>query len=225
VLKVSEVFTSIQGEGVTAGVPSTFVRLATCNLQCTWCDTKYTWDWTRFDPKKEITLVEDDVLLAQIEAQNVVVTGGEPLLQQGALVPFCESLVARACRIEVETNGTLVPLDALAAVVAQWNVSPKLGSSGNGLAARERPDALAWFSRAPNAWFKLVVDEPSALAEVDDFVTRHAVPRERVLLMPEGTTAATLAARSTWLVDACRERGFRFATRLHVILWGDERGR
>ena len=44
-----EIFHSIQGEGVSAGTPTVFLRLATCNLACTWCDTRYTWDWRRFD--------------------------------------------------------------------------------------------------------------------------------------------------------------------------------
>ena len=53
-LKVSEIFDSIQGEGPSTGTPSIFLRLSTCNLKCSWCDTKYTWDWQNYDIKKEI---------------------------------------------------------------------------------------------------------------------------------------------------------------------------
>ena len=48
-LKLSEIFESIQGEGPTAGEPCVFLRLAMCNLHCRWCDTKYTWDWKKYE--------------------------------------------------------------------------------------------------------------------------------------------------------------------------------
>src|SRR3954471_3860621 len=93
-----EVFASIQGEGSSAGMPSVFVRLSLCNLACSWCDTAYTWDWKRYDPKAEIVEGRVDEVLARGEelagatTRNVVLTGGEPLQQQGPLGELATAL-------------------------------------------------------------------------------------------------------------------------------------
>src|SRR5438067_5836783 len=118
-LRVSEVFASVQGEGVSVGTPSVFVRLQGCSVGCVWCDTKYSWASTG---GHETTL---ETLLAQIaalEAENVVITGGEPL-EHPAFAPLVNVLKAAGYRIEVETAGTVIPPDV---PVDQWNVSPKL---------------------------------------------------------------------------------------------------
>lgn len=223
-----EIFASIQGEGASAGMPSVFVRLSLCNLRCSWCDTAYTWDWERYDPKVEIiSLAVSDVLerVEQLGARNVVVTGGEPLLQQGELAPLVAELKRRGHRLEVETNGTTVPSAELAGAIDQWNVSPKLANSRNPGEKRAVPAALAWFAGQLGAFFKFVVAEPADLGEVDDLVRRYRVPVERVLLMAEGRTASVQLERSRWLVGACQEHCYRYTPRLHVLLWGDERGR
>ena len=223
-----EIFASLQGEGVSFGTPSVFVRLALCNLRCTWCDTAYTWDWEHHDPKQEIMRLGLPAILdsvQQLGSKNVVITGGEPLLQQDLLAELTGQLIANGHRIEVETNGTILPTPALVTAVAQWNVSPKLASSGNPAAKREVDDALAWFGRQDNAFFKFVVVDPADLDEVCDLVRRYTIPPERVLLMPEGRDTSTLAFRSTWVAEACQQHGFRFTPRLHVLLWGDTRGR
>jgi 7-cyano-7-deazaguanosine (preQ0) biosynthesis protein QueE len=223
-----EIFTSIQGEGVSAGVPSVFVRLSMCNLRCSWCDTAYTWDWRQYERAAESMRLDADELLARVlasPARNVVITGGEPLLQQRRLAPLCNALRAKSRRLEIETNGTIEPSPELLASVDQWNVSPKLESSDNAASRRERPDALRAFAALRTAYFKFVAVSRADLAEIDCLAERYAVPPERIVLMPEGRDAATLARRSRWLVDECQRRGWRFSTRLHVLLWGDERGR
>ena len=110
-LAVSEVFgPTFQGEGAFLGQRAGFVRLARCNLDCRWCDTPYTWDWNRFDPAAEIAeMAVDDVLhrLDEMAVERVVITGGEPLLQQRRLVPLLEAAAERRWSVEVETNGTV----------------------------------------------------------------------------------------------------------------------
>jgi organic radical activating enzyme len=223
-----EVFATVQGEGPSAGVPSVFVRLAECNLRCGFCDTKYTWDWASHDKAKETIEIALPEIAARVRSialatKTVVLTGGEPLLQQDELVSLIPLLAG--FRVEVETNGTITPTPSFATLVDQWNVSPKLASSGNGLKARHRPSALAWFGERPNAFFKLVIMGEDDLREVDELVTALSLPPERVILMPEGTDTTTLAERSRWLVDRCKERGHRLGARLHVHIWGAERGR
>jgi len=225
-----EIFASVQGEGVSLGLPSVFVRLALCNLRCTWCDTRYTWDWSQFDPKTEVIKLTPSDIVERVTRiapviTNVVLTGGEPLQQQAPLAALSGMLKEAGHRLEVETNGTFRPGPALADLVDQWNVSPKLASSGNAIEARTNPEALEWFAQQPHAYLKFVVVEPSDLAEVDTLVQQYQVPPDRVLLMPEGADAQTIAARSDWLVQSCLTRGYRFSTRLHVYLWGATRGR
>ena len=128
-----EIFASVQGEGASAGVPSTFVRLAICNLACTWCDTAYTWDWTKYDRAEQGMEATAEAIVARVEQfapRNVVITGGEPMVQRRQLAAPVLALKAKGFRIEVETNGTIAPGE-LAGFVDQWNVSPKLLTSGN----------------------------------------------------------------------------------------------
>src|ERR1700742_3941491 len=98
-LKISEIFYSIQGEGVLAGVPSVFVRTSGCNLRCTWCDTPYT-SWQPEGAERDL-----DSIVAEVEnysASHVVVTGGEPMI-----APEIEELTHRLKgHITIETAGT-----------------------------------------------------------------------------------------------------------------------
>ncbi|MQF95231.1 MAG: 7-carboxy-7-deazaguanine synthase QueE [SAR202 cluster bacterium] len=223
-----EIFHSIQGEGVSMGKPSVFLRLATCNLACRWCDTKYTWDWQNFDYRTEVVeLAPEDVerRITAYDCKHVVITGGEPMLQQTELEPLLESLAADGYSFEVETNGTLIPQPAMLSHIGQWNVSPKLRTSGNPEEQREVPLALETFAQMANAYFKFVVSVESDLDEICALSDRYSLAPERVLLMPEGRTPDSLARKSSWLTEACVRLGFRFATRVHILLWGDERGR
>ena len=223
-----EIFRSIQGEGVTAGMPTVFLRLATCNLSCSWCDTKYTWDWEHYAYAQEVGSVETDDAERRVRAfelPHLVITGGEPLLQQRELAPLASILHADGYYCEVETNGTIAPDDGMVEAISQWNVSPKIASSGNSSSRREVPDALVAFGELESAYFKFVIVAREDIDEVCELVDRYSLPAGRVVLMPEGTTPQVLTERSQWLATACAELGFRFSTRLHILLWGDRRGR
>jgi 7-carboxy-7-deazaguanine synthase len=221
-----EIFLSVQGEGRAAGTPSTFVRLATCNLACTWCDTAYTWDWTSFDYDAQVMMMEISDVLARVEeldTQNVVITGGEPLLQD--LDRLVSDLTGSGHTVEVETNGTIAPSPGLVAGVTCWNVSPKIASSGNARAKREVPDVLRTFADLPNADWKFVIVDMSDVDLAARLADSYGVPPERVILMPEGAESADILAKSAWLTGAAADRGLRFSSRLQVLLWGAERGR
>src|SRR5205807_1713343 len=156
-LIVSEVFgPTFQGEGPSAGRRAGFVRLGRCNLDCAWCDTPYTWDWSRFDPAEELHEIDVVDLVGRLDAMAVdfvVVTGGEPLLQQRRLVPLLLALNERGWRVEVETSGTLAPTDEVVGLVDQFNVSPKLANSGVALDRRRKPAVLDAFQRTGKAIF------------------------------------------------------------------------
>lgn len=234
-----EIFASLQGEGASMGRPSIFVRLSRCNLACVWCDTAYTWrfegdnrphrDDLAFDRKaNQVTLDEADVAnrIAALPPDRLVVTGGEPLLQGAALARMIGHVNARrsGMHVEVETNGTLAPHPSLDPLVHQYNVSPKLAHSGNPADLALIPERLADWAAKPRAWFKFVVASPDDVEEVRALQRTHAIPGERIFLMPEGRSSDVLRERSVWLADICAQSGYRFSDRLHIHLWGDTRG-
>lgn len=221
-LLVSEIFgPTVQGEGPSLGRRAGFVRLGTCNLDCTWCDTPYTWDWSRFDRKAELRRMELPEVLDAVRALDVelvVITGGEPLVQRPALSLLLAGLSPHH-EVEVETNGTISP----GTLAAHWNVSPKLAHSGVARAKAWHLDVLAEFVERP-AVFKFVVRNPADLDEVAELVGLiHAWPSS-VWIMPEGCDTETLARRTAALADAVVARGWNLTTRLHVLAWGDRRG-
>ncbi|MEM8550303.1 MAG: 7-carboxy-7-deazaguanine synthase QueE [Verrucomicrobiota bacterium] len=239
-----EIFASIQGEGISAGKPSTFVRLSLCNLHCTWCDTDYTWNWDDTDyphvndcePGYQKYSREQEIITSSVETvaervrdlapHNVIFTGGEPMLQGSALAKLAALLKQydNRYRFEIETNGTLHPPEVLDRHIAQYNVSPKLSNSGNSPQEREKADTLRHFAQNARAWFKFVVTASSDLEEILQLQRRYAINAERILLMPEGTHAASLDEKADWLKEQCLDHGYLFSDRLHVRLYGNARG-
>jgi 7-carboxy-7-deazaguanine synthase len=225
-LKISEIFESLQGEGVTCGAPCVFVRLAQCNLHCSWCDTKYTWDFERYryeDEVREQSVAEVSQVVNRATSRRLVLTGGEPLLQQRPLKEFFARL-APDIAVEVETNGTILPEPASLSRVNQWNVSPKLKNAGDPEQFRIRPEVLTTLRDSARAYLKFVVQSDADCDEAERLVSRLAWPRDRVLLMPEASDRGKLRARSLAVAEAARSRSFRFSSRLHLELWGGRRG-
>jgi 7-carboxy-7-deazaguanine synthase len=227
-LLVSEVFgPTLQGEGPSAGRTAVFVRLGMCNLACAWCDTAYTWDAGRFDLSVELRPMPAEEVTADVlgrPAPLVVVTGGEPLLQAEALVPVVAALRQAGRRVEFETAGTVLP-GHLAGLADRFVVSPKLSNSGLPEGRRLRWPVLEEFAAIGPTAFKFVVSSPEDLSEVDRIVEALALDSGRVWVMPEGVTADAIAAGMRDLADGVTGRGWALSGRLHVLLWGDARGR
>jgi 7-carboxy-7-deazaguanine synthase len=224
-LKVSELFTSLQGEGPSAGEPATFLRLAGCNLRCTWCDTEYSWNWERFSKHEQVTTRSIDALALELAgAPRLIITGGEPLLQQAALATLLQRL-PRGLYVEVETNGTVVPSAALLSRVNQWNVSPKLANAGEPEARRLNEQALTALKGGQSAWLKFVIEGEQDLEEITALLNRLSWPRERVCFQAQARDRESLERAAPWVAALCQQGGYRYSPRLHLQLWGGQRGR
>ncbi len=214
---MSEIFLSLQGEGPSTGVPAHFIRLQGCDVGCTWCDSRYTWE-PAGGTERTIARACDEAL-ALGAADLVVLTGGEPL-QHATIAELIAAAAARWKRVEVETSGVLPPPLSLTNVF--WNISPKLPSVTSRWADTWAHTA-AWIAD-PGATFKLVVGDPPDAEDALRLIREHALPRERVMLMPEGLTDAAVRARAGALAELCKREGLRLSPRLHVWLWGAKRG-
>lgn len=238
-----EVFFSIQGEGPSVGRPSVFVRCSLCNLYCIWCDSDYTWNWlgTPFPHERdsqsgyqkyekaqqlvELSLGELHDAILQYSGRNVVLTGGEPLIQQRGLAKLMEKLrcTDASYRFEVETNGTILPIDEFHSCIDQYNVSVKLNNSRVTIETREKSKVIEFFA-SQRACFKFVIDTERDLTELEELVKRYSIAPDLVFLMPQGRSSMQLRDKSVWLIEHCKKHGYRFSDRLHVHLYGDTRG-
>lgn len=225
-LLVAETFTSFQGEGPSAGQLAAFIRLSRCNLTCSFCDTRYTWDWSQFSPDAEaVRRTPADLAnwATSCSARLVVITGGEPLIQQESLVPLVGALSEAGHSIEVETNGTIAPSAELLALGTRFNVSPKLAGSGVVRDRRIVPAALLALAQSGKAAFKFVIRDDGDLAEVAELEAAYGLAP--VWVMPEGTTERAVISGMQAIAEQAMARGWNVSSRLHVLLWGDVRGR
>jgi len=239
-LKLSEMFDSIQGEGPHTGAPCVFLRLANCNLKCSWCDTKYTWDWENYDKNAEVQELSIYEIVEKIDLfgkKHIVITGGEPLLQQPNLVSLLKQLKIKgekendfgAYFVEIETNGTIMPIEEMLVLVDQWNVSPKTTNSQNeqkGVHLEKLYEkSLPFYKCLQNISFKFVIDKPEDLVEINKVLEKYDISKAKVILMPQGTTKEGILEKSYWIDRYAKENNFVFSTRLHVLLWDNQRGK
>lgn len=226
-LRIAEIFASVQGEGVWAGIPSAFVRVSGCNLRCAWCDTPYA-SWNPEGHTYEVQQIAEKV--EAFGLNHVVLTGGEPMLFD-PIDELATALRAQGKTITIETAGTIfrdLPCDLM-------SISPKLGNStpsdpvwrDRHEALREQPETVQRLIETHPYQLKFVVnpDVSDDISEIERLLaTLEGVEPDRVLLMPEGSDSATLWRRARMLVDACLEHNWRLAPRMHVDLFGNKRG-
>ena len=208
---ISETFYSLQGEGELTGVPSVFIRTSGCNLRCNWCDTPYA-SWNPEGTDRSV-----DELVAEVRAtptRHVVLTGGEPMIAKN-IRDLAQALREAGQHITIETAATVAPA-GIACDLA--SMSPKLGNSAPDArlpeAWRARHEATRWNPDAVRAWVEVTRDG----RKVTD------IPRHKILLMPEAVSLEKMRERAAWLGELCKERGYRYAHRLHIELYGNKRG-
>lgn len=227
---ISEIFYSLQGEGELTGMPSVFVRTSGCNLRCNWCDTPYA-SWNAEGETRTVAQI-----LREIEdkpAKHVVLTGGEPMLAKD--LPALAAEIRKTGRhITIETAATIRP-EGIACDLA--SLSPKLLNSAPddrlSLTWRRKHESLRWQPDVVRAWidaypyqFKFVVAQPGDVDEIEGMLASlgRDIPRHKVLLMPEGISLEAIRAKAGWLGELCKARGYRYAHRLHLELYGNKRG-
>jgi 7-carboxy-7-deazaguanine synthase len=228
-MRIAELFHSIQGEGKLAGVPSAFVRTSGCNLRCVWCDTPYA-SWNA--EGQEMAPHEIAARVESMHARHVVITGGEPVIAPGIDL-LCQILNAAGHHLTLETAGTIfkrLPIDLASISPKLSNSTPRDREGGRFADAHEKHrlnlSAIQQFiDTSPAFQLKFVLSSQRDLAEIDAILGQlHNWSPADVLLMPEGTEPPALAERARWIVEICKQTGFRYCPRLQVELWGNRRG-
>lgn len=241
---IAEHFASIQGEGSTQGSPSIFIRLGGCNLMCggkgteidkklhnqaAWrCDTIEVWMKGRSTTVfnfVEILQKEYNILKKIQQGWHIVITGGEPLMQQGAILELLEILNTKYsnCVVEVETNGTIEPNSKLLDHVDLWNVSPKLSNSGTKEIERKMLATTYNLFLTKSCVFKFVIHSENDLIELEESYANW-IPNHLIYLMPAASTRSELEEKSKWLAEECINKGYRFSNRLQVQIWNETTG-
>ncbi len=207
-----------------------FVRASGCNLRCSWCDTPHA-SWA---PEGRPHTVDE--IVAEVlghPARHVVLTGGEPMVAKD-IHALAAALKGHGRHLTIETAATVAP-GGIACDLA--SLSPKLLNSApdatKHAAWRKRHEATRWQPDVVRAWLdaydcqlKFVVAGPGDVDELEAMLTKlgREIAREKILLMPEGVTVENLRARAGWLAELCKTRGYRYAPRLQIELYGNQRG-
>lgn len=222
-MRVVEVFDSIQGEGPQQGRVATFIRLAGCNLKCSFCDTPYA---QKAGDEMPISDVRDKMVVAREcygSDHLFVITGGEPMVQAPDLFMLLGNYFARSAKranVAIETNGTIAPSrELLVRFTPKFVVSPK---KGNINAAALKALALA------DSDFKFVIDprgvESFTMDEARAIWNDLELPASRIWLQPMAKDKKTLGSAGRWVWEQCVKHGVNYSPRLHVSLYGDKRG-
>ncbi|HDR73026.1 MAG TPA: radical SAM protein [Methanoculleus sp.] len=199
-MKISELFRSIQGEGLNQGCTSVFVRLAGCNLDCAWCDTRYAREGGA-----DMTVEEVAAHIGRLGRRRVCITGGEPLLQADELLLLLERLGADGYDVEIETNGTIDvrPFQEYAAIC----MDVKCPSSG------EASDTSLLAYLTARDCVKFVVSGPADLAYASGVIARIP-PGPGIIITP--VAGSDVAAIAAYILE--HDLPVRLQVQLHKII-------
>ena len=239
-IAIAEDFYSIQGEGLTTGKPSVFIRLAGCNLMCggrgtekdgelhngaTWrCDSIETWmnGTSKSIYDYEVKMVRMKYIENLDKGANLIFTGGEPLLQQESIVALLEYLYQQhniKPYVEIETNGTIEPIDSLHNWVGHYNISPKLDNSGEELEKRIKLSVLRSPKFYEKGTLKIVLSTRKDFAEAMSILSNLHYSNDKIWLMPCASNREELIENSSLLIELCKKHGFNFSSRLQINVW------
>ena len=210
-LKITEIFFSLQGEALTVGIPTTFVRLTGCPLRCSYCDTAYAFSGGEW--------MSVDEILDRVAAERtryVTVTGGEPLAQK-ACFGLLDSLCDAGYSVSLETSGALDVSAVDPRVVKVMDIK----TPGSGEEARNRLDNLDFIG--PNDQLKFVICDQQDYEWSRNFLDRHDLAERCEVLFSPSFAQLPASDLADWILrDALP---VRMQMQLHKLLWGDQRGK
>lgn len=234
-LSDDKLFYTLEGEGEYVGYPSVFMRLSMCNLTCkgfasadspNGCDSFISWS-----VKNRMTYDELFEYMTSHGYQCHLkdgaiwkITGGEPLIQQKALLELVDQYIYRfgyVPKIDFETNATILPDQQWIDWGATFTTSPKLSNNGDPENKRYKPAVLKWHVDH-NSGFKFVINNENDLLEVlEKYVLQPdiKVPKNRIWLMPCCGSRAEHVQKAEMVADLCKKHNLKFSPRLQLIIW------
>lgn len=222
-IPVSEIFYSIQGEGKTAGVPALFLRLAGCDVNCIWCDTREVW--MRGKPYNKQVIIN---LIKEKSDKNIhlIITGGEPLIYNEFINELVYEVLDNFRMIEIETSATRKPYGLISEENRVFfNTSPKLKNSLVDEKLRVNPNAIKFFLDSKRAIFKFVVrNEKDVIEMIETYKEPFNIPNELIYLMPLSNSREEFIRRSLIVVELCKKYKFNFSPRLQLVIWDKATG-
>ncbi len=211
-MKVCEIFTSIQGESTYAGLPCTFVRLTGCNLRCTYCDTRYSYNGG-------IEMTGGDVIgrVRQAGVELVEITGGEPLLQREETLSLARDLLDVGYEVLIETNGSrsILGIDKRAVIILD------VKTPGSGMS--KDMDFSNFVLLKPSDEVKFVICDRNDYDWAKDVVVKFRLKNKAKLLFSPALGMLPPRQLADWIVED--RLAVRLNTQIHKYIFGpDERG-
>lgn len=234
-LSDDKIFYTIEGEGEYVGQPSVFMRLSMCNLTCKGfasadsphgCDSFVSWSVkNRLTVQEILDMLDNEGYTKHLRDGAIwKITGGEPLIQQKALLELIRQFAQRngfIPKIDFETNATIEPQEEWSAYRVTYTTSPKLSNNGDPEEKRYKPAVLRWHVSAGSG-FKFVINEQKDLDEVYEKYINHPdvlVPKHRVWLMPCCGSRAEHVEKATMVAELAKLHDMKFSPRLQLIIW------
>ena len=212
-MKLSEIFLSLQGEGVEIGLPTVFVRLFACDLRCSWCDTMYAVEGRDF---KSLSVAEVLKEIEKFKCKRVCITGGEPLIQQMEAETLAKSLLESGYSIVLETSGHRMPPPVFWADKSVISMDCKCPGSG----MQDRMDFGLFEKLRECDQLKFVIADERDYMYAKEVISGCSI-KANIIFQPVG--GEELAWISQKVIDE-RIAGVRVLPQLHKIIWGNKRG-
>ena len=206
-MKVSEIFRSLQGEGVLIGTPTVFIRMIGCNLECSWCDTEYSREGG-----EELSIEQIMAELDEHKTQFVCLTGGEPLMQKD-IIKLLDKLVDKCYHVTLETNGSLPLEDVPCSENMLISMDIKCPSSGE--QSKMLFGEIKHLSEVDQ--LKFVIETDGDYEYAKSVILKYR-PRCSVIFQPVwGSEMKTLAGK---ILDDGLD--VRLIPQLHKLIWGEK---
>jgi len=212
-VKVTEIFHSIEGEGVEIGRPEVFIRLTGCNLRCDWCDTKYA-----LENGMEMSVSDIINEVSKYPCKSVSITGGEPLLQRKELLKLVKKLKESDYWIQINTNGTVFSEEIfrLADLITMDCKCPSSGMKSDLDVLGKTKDLFASKSQ-----FKFVISDERDYQYAKDTITSFLEDTSNVVLQPEWSSRKFAKKLAELVIED--ELNVRLILQQQKIVWGAKR--
>ncbi len=212
-MKISEIFYSIQGEGIEIGFPTVFVRLFACDLRCTWCDSMHAVEGRDF---KEMSVFKVRNIIETFKCKRICITGGEPLLQGKELEELAIELVKDEYKIILETSGHKNPPPIFWTDSCIISMDCKCPSSR----MEDRMDFRLFEKLRPKDQLKFIIKDEADYEYAKSILKAHEIEASIIFQPVHGTNLKWLTEK----VIEDRLEEIRILPQLHKIIWGEKRG-